>query len=96
MKRLRSLGYGVKKKQAEPLSVEEEGKLWEQGILGESSPQVLLDTMVFMCGMYFALRSGKEHRNLQSYQIELFEPKDLPPYLVYHESFSKNNTGGIA
>ena len=25
MKRLRSLGYGVKKKQAEPLSVEEEG-----------------------------------------------------------------------
>ena len=49
-----------------------------------------------MCGMYFALRSGKEHRNLQSYQIELFEPKDLPPYLVYHESFSKNNTGGIA
>ena len=96
MKRLRSLGLGVKKKQAEPITTEEENKLWEQGILGNSSPQVLLDTMVFLCGMYFALRSGQEHRSLQCSQIELFEPQNSPPYLVYNENYSKNNTGGIA
>ena len=96
MKRLRSLGLGVKKKQAEPITTEEENKLWEQGVLGNSSPQVLLDTMVFLCEMYFALRSAQEHRSLQCSQIELFEPQQSPPYLVYNENYSKNNTGGIA
>ena len=32
------------------------------------------NTMVFLCGMCFALRSGQEHRNLQFSQIELVEP----------------------
>ena len=53
--------------------------------------------MVFLCGMYFALRSGQEHRDLQFNQIELIEPPDnSPPYLVYTENISKNNTGGMA
>ena len=88
----------LKKKQAEPFSIEEEDELWKNGFLGNSSPQVLLDTMVFLCGMCFALRSGQEHRNLQFSQIELVEPQDSDstPYLVYYENISKNNTGGIA
>ena len=88
----------LKKKQAEPFSIEEEDELWKKGFLGNSSPQVLLDTMVFLCGMCFALRSGQEHRNLQFSQIELVEPQDSDstPYLVYYENISKNNTGGIA
>ena len=49
-----------------------------------------------MCGMYFALRSGKEHRDLQFNQIELIEPTDATPYLIYMENISKNNKGGIA
>ena len=48
MKRLRSLGLGVKKKQAEPITSEEEDLLWERGLLGESNPRVLLDTMLFL------------------------------------------------
>ena len=53
--------------------------------------------MVFLCGMYFALRSGQEHRDLQFNQIELIEPPDnSPPYLVYTENISKNNTAGMA
>ena len=61
-----------------------------------TSPQALLDTMIFMCGMYFALRSGKEHQDLQFNQIELIEPTDATPYLIYMENISKNNKGGIA
>ena len=45
--------------------------------------------------MYFALRSGQEHRSLQYSQIELKEPADSTPYLLYTENFSKNNAGGI-
>ena len=53
-----------KKKHAEALTIEDEDKLWEEGLLGATTPHTLLDTMVYMCGLYFALRSGKEHRDL--------------------------------
>ena len=64
MKRLQSQGMGSTQKQAEPLSTQEEEQLCENQILGHHSPQALLNTMVFMTGLYFALRSGDEHRNL--------------------------------
>ena len=43
MKCLRSTGK-YKKPQAEVISVEHEDILWTKGILGDGSPQVLLDT----------------------------------------------------
>ena len=61
IKRLRRNDIGTKHKTAEPISVSEEECLWSMGLLGDSSPQILLDTMVFLCGMYFVLRSGQEH-----------------------------------
>ena len=96
MKRLRSLGLGVKCKQAEPITVEEETSLWDKGLLGDHTPQSLLDTMIYLCGVHFALRSGQEHRSLQMTQFELVQPTDGEPYLVYVEKFSKNNAGGLS
>ena len=61
MKQLQSQGLGSKKCQAEEITCEEEDKLWECGLLGDSTPQTLLDTMVFCNGLYFALRNGREH-----------------------------------
>ena len=62
MKRLQRNGHGSKRCQAEPLSEDDEEILWNKGLLGDHSPQSLLNTMVFMNGLYFALRSGREHR----------------------------------
>jgi hypothetical protein len=95
LKRLRSLGLGVKKKQAEPISIEEENLLWERGLLGEGNPQALLDTVLFLCGIHFALRSGEEHRSLQLAQFELVIPKEGCAHLIYTENYSKNNQGGL-
>ena len=55
MKRLQAAGKGTQKK-AEIITYEAEEILWEKGILGDGNPQSLLDTILFMNGLYFALR----------------------------------------
>ena len=97
MKRLQAAGIGTNKKQAEPLTAEEEETLWQRGLLGDETPQTLLDTIIFMNGLYFALRSGKEHCQLRftPSQIELVEKPGERPHLIYREDISKNRPGGL-
>ena len=97
MKRLQSEGLGSRKRQAEIITEEEENTLWQKGLLGDKTPQTLLDTMVFYCGLYFALRSGKEHRQLRHSpcQIELVENPGERAFLRYSEDISKNHQGGL-
>ena len=89
MKRLKGRGLGVVKKQAEPITEEEEELLWSKAPLGDHSPRALANTMVYMCGVYFALRSGDEHRRLrhEPSQIEVVEDSERA-YLVYREDVS--------
>ena len=96
MKRLQGNGLGSKKRQAEPLTMEEE-MLWESRQLGDHCPQALVDTMLYMCGTYFALRSGQEHRALifVPSQIELVKRDGERAFLRYTEDVSKNNQGGL-
>ena len=60
-------------------------------------PQSLLDTMVYCCGLFFALRSGNEHRRLRHTpcQIQVVERPGERPYLLYTEDISKNHPGGL-
>ena len=69
-------------KRAEPILQYEEDLLWKNGVLGSHSPQSLVDTMVFMSGLYFALRSGEEHRSLSFSSVELVEKERSIPYRV--------------
>ena len=52
MKRLKAAGLGVNTKQFEPIT-----PLWSKMLLGGHSNQALVDTFVYLCGTYFALRS---------------------------------------
>ena len=78
MKRLKSAGLGSKPKQAEPLSEEDEEKLRQAKVLGDHSPQALLNTMIYMNGVYFALRSGAEHRQLRHKPCQIDAEGDRP------------------
>ena len=97
MKRLRKLGKGSVKKQAEPIKVTEEEELWSRGVLGDHSPQALLNTVFYMNGLFFALRSGDEHRRLRLIppQITIHDNGDDGRYLLYVEDSSKNHQGGL-
>ena len=59
MKCLQAKGLGSNKRQAEPITEQEEDKLWEMGLLGDHCPHRYYN------GLHFALRSGREHRQLR-------------------------------
>ena len=98
MKRLNGTGNYLNKKQAQPITQEQENRLWELGLLGDHNAQVLINTIVYQVGYFFALRSGNEHRRLRHHpsQIQLYEPPGDRAYLVYREDVSKTNQGGLA
>jgi len=95
MKHLQSAGIGAVQRKAE--TCDEEEILWQKGILGDHTAEALLNTMVYMNGVYFSLRGGNEHRNLrhEPSQIQLFENPGECPYLKYSENLSKNHPGGL-
>ena len=51
-----------KKRQAEPITESEEDQLWEKGELEDHIPQTLLNTVVYMVGLYFVIRELLELR----------------------------------
>ena len=59
LKCLSATGNYVHKKKACVITVEMEEILWEKGLLGDSSPQVLSDTMVYLIGLFLPCEAVK-------------------------------------
>lgn len=98
MKELSSRGIGIDRKRADVISDEQEEILWTRQMLGTDTPQRLLDTVVFQLGLHFALRAGREHRNLRVGdlgQLAIHTDKGGNRYLEYREDVSKTNAGGL-
>lgn len=98
MKQVSAEGLGSAKRQAQVISLEEEELLWSKGILGEQTPQQLLDTVIYLLGLHFALRGGKEHRRLRRMASQITVGIDSSTgwkYLQYREDVSKTRGGGL-
>jgi len=93
MKLSTSEGLGLKRRQSEQITFEEEEKLWDT-VLGDENPGQLLDSLFYLNGIHFALRSGKEHRDLSIEQIHV-DYSGSDPCIVYSEIISKTYQGGL-
>ena len=94
-KELREEGHGSESKATEPITKQDEDKLWSSGVLSPSTPQGLLNAVFFLNGKNFALRGGAEHQCLKLSQIS----RDVSPEgklrYTYTENCSKNRAGGF-
>lgn len=97
MKERSAAGIDVESERAEVISLDEENRLWAKNILGEDSGTQLVETLVYLFGLHFALRGGKEHRRLRCVnpQIVLKYDDKGKNYLEYTEGISKTNAGGL-
>ena len=98
MKSLSKAGKISPREKAVPISVSEEEEMWKLGILGEDNPRKLVDTVLYLIGIHFALRAADEHKNLKAegnFSIQYDKEVGLK-YLYYKEGVSKCNQGGIA
>ena len=100
MKMRTAAGIGISVKNAQILSSTDEDYLWSMGFLGTSTPDQLLDTVVFCIGKGFALHVGKEHRALHSIQFQsqfkFMHDNDGEIFLRYIEDIGlKTKKGGL-
>ena len=65
MKERAKEGIGNVVRHAEVLSSNHEKLMWEKGILGETTPTKLRETVLFLIGIHVGLRAGNEHYNLR-------------------------------
>ena len=62
MKELSRLGHVKPCKKARLITREEEEMLWNSGILGGDAPKQLVETLLYLFGLHFALHAGAEGR----------------------------------
>ncbi len=96
-KELKSLGKGNRPNRAQCLTDQEEELLWERGALGDSTPDVLRNTMWFLCTKLLGFRGKHESEQLLWSDLKI-ETSELGEYIEFNERLSKTRDGvnGIA
>ena len=77
MKELTSLGYGIQKKQAQPITREMESMFWDKGIFSRESAAGLLNIVYFNNCKLFGLRAGLSHRKLCPKVLKIYSSPEL-------------------
>ena len=96
MKERTAANIGMTKKQANLITKDIENPLWEEGHLGESNPEQLRDTVLFLLGLNCTLRAVDEHYSLRRNELQFEHDPDGVKCLVYREDYvTKTHDGGI-
>jgi hypothetical protein len=83
------------KKQSDALSASDENEMWTKGELGTHSPEVVINTLLYLSGKLFVLHGGQELGELTHDQIEFEERPDGNVSVTYKEKVWKTNQGGL-
>ena len=97
MKELSKDGNVQPHRKADIISVNDENLMWDLNVLGSGTPKQLVDTVLYLLRVHFALRATVEHHALRvgpKSQLTLGLDRDHR-YLEYHEDVSKTCQGGI-
>ncbi len=96
MKELTKQGKVRQKKAADPLTLQDQKKIWESEILGDKDLETLVNTVMFLLGTHLSLRAVQKHKNLKVDLVVIkYDPKLKLRFLEYKEVQSKNNQGGL-
>lgn len=94
MGNLQSRGIGIKTKQADIITDDDENTLWETKVIGIDSARGLSNGVYFYNNTCFAMRSGDEHRKLCTDQYS-FKHEGEHEKLIFTGRLNKNNQGGL-
>lgn len=95
MKQLSSQGYGVVRRQAQPITRDMENILWEKGLFSCVTSSGLLNVVYFYNCKLFGLRAGDEHRELCVEQFSFHNGTNEELYMQFHGRNSKTYQGGL-
>ena len=65
MKELSKGGIIHERQQANTISIQDKEYLWNTGLLGDDSPEKLVNTVLYLIGLHFALCACDEHNALK-------------------------------
>ncbi|XP_062572726.1 uncharacterized protein LOC134234683 [Saccostrea cucullata] len=94
MKFLTSKGYGSTVRQADPISRDQEERLWTSDVVGHESSETLLYGVFFYNCKLFGLRGRDEHHELDISQFEVGED-DIGKFIQFVERANKTFKGGL-
>ncbi len=94
MKILSAKGVGGTVKKAKCITIDEEELLWSKGVLGDHSPEALLNTVFLHEWIVLRFEICQQLRHSPC-QIQIIEKTGETPYLQYTKDISKNNPGGL-
>ena len=95
MKDLTYRGIGIETKQADVFSEAEEVEMWQKGVFGNCSSEVLQYTLYFYNCKLFGLRGREEHHDLQVNDFIIGNDSDGKVYIKYTSRSRKNFNGGL-
>ena len=84
MKKLTKDGVICECQQSKAISVEEEDMMWNTGLLGNDIPEKLVNTLLYLIGLHFALHAYDKHKALKVGGFGQFKIKvDYKTNLIY-------------
>ncbi len=75
--------------------------MWSSRVLGESTPEQLLNTIIYLLGVYLSLHAVEEHKALKiGYYLQIkckckYDKELEAHFIEYKETCSKNHQGGL-